>query len=237
MTENFFSGLALRVPGEDCLDEIYALRHRAYLAEGAITARKGGQFIDRYDMLRTSTMIAVAEEASGNVVGAIRFAVQPPASQGIAGFISTPEFLVFPDVLGPMLQENRPIASGSRFSIEPGHRRRNQIALMLVLAQYEAAKAVGAGWGIATARGGHLAFYRRFLNMAPICEPRPMPGLEYSYSLLSGHMGVVDSTDKLVLARYPEPCHAQIARTAPEFHAEIRAALPRLLGAGQECAA
>lgn len=233
MTDNYFDGLTLCVPAERRLDEIYALRHRAYLAEGAITARKSGRFLDRYDLLRTSTVIAVAEE-TGALVGAIRFTVQPPACHGIGDFISTPEFLVFPDVLGEMARENASVASGSRFSIEPGHPRRNQIALMLVLAQLEAAKAVGAKWGIATARGGHLQFYRRFLSMEPICDPRPMPGLEYSYALLSGH---VDLAYEQCRKRFPQACRDQMTSTAPDFHEEMRAALPSLLCADVEQAA
>ena len=225
MTDNFFDGLTLCVPADNRLDEIYGLRHRAYLAEGAITARKGGRFIDRYDLLRTSAVLAVAEE-TGALVGAIRFTVQPPACHGIGDFISTPEFLVFPDVLGEMNRDNHAIASGSRFSIEPGHPRRNQIALMLVLAQLEAAKAVGAKYGIATARGGHLLFYRRFLSMEPVCDPRPMPGLEYSYALLSGH---VDRAYDLCRSRFPKPCRDQVVSSAPDLHEQVRAALPRLL--------
>ena len=225
MTDNHFVGLGLRVPGEDRLEEIYTLRHRAYLAERAITPRPSGMFVDRYDLLRTSTNIAV-EDAKGLIVGAIRFAVQPPSSHGIHEFISTPEFLVFPDVLEDLLVQGGAIASGARFSVEPGHPQRCQIALMLVLAQAEAAKAVEAKWGIATARGGHLNFYRRFLHMEPICEARPMPGLEYSYCLLASDVEHAYGPSR---KRFPDACRAQLTATAPDFHAQIRAAMPRIL--------
>lgn len=233
MTHNYFSGLTLCVPGDPDLDEIYALRHSAYVAEGALKPRSDGRFLDRYDMLRTSTMIAVTEE-TGAVVGAIRFTVQPAARIGIGDYVSTPEFLIFPDALGQLAEDEGAVACGSRFSIEPGHRRRTQIALMLVLAQLEAARAVGARWGIATARGGHLAFYRRFLDMQPVCEPRPMPGLEYSYSLLSGE---VERSYALCRPRFPEACRQRMAESAPDFHDRIRDAMPRFLSLRVEEAA
>lgn len=225
MSENHFSGLSVCVASDDLLDQVFALRHRAYLDEGAITPRKGGRFIDRYDLLRTSALLAVRDE-TGAVVGSMRFALQPPCSHGIADYISTPEFLVFPDILKEMLGDNRGIVSGARFAIEPDHPRRSQIALMLVLAQLEGARAVDAKWGIATARGGHLHFYRRFLCMEPVGPERPMPGLEYSYSLLAGD---VDRSYQLCLPRFSIACRAQLDLSCPDFHAEIRAAMPSLL--------
>jgi hypothetical protein len=225
MTFKGFTGLFVSVLEEPCYEAAFSLRYQSYLQEDAISPSESGLFIDRYDFLRTSVLIGVREAGRG-LVGVIRFAVQPPCSTGIADYISGPEFVIFPDELTNLLQDDRPIASGARFAIEAENPRRQQIALLLVRAQLIGARAVGAKWGIATAKGGHLAFYRRLLTMNPIGEARQMPGLAYAYQLLAGDVEAYFAAgDK----RFPQDCIAHFDETAPEFEHQIRNAMPALL--------
>lgn len=226
MTMSSYDGLRIAVRDPYCnADDVYALRYRAYLAEGAIDANDSKRFIDRYDLSRSSVLLCVTQ-SDGSVAGAIRFAVQPPHSHGIRDFCSAPEFLIFPNQLAWLQQDNRPISSGSRFSIEPNHPQRSAIALLLVCAMARAANAVGAGWGIATARGSHIAFYRRFLEMNPLGMPRRMPGLNYAYALLVADVDLVfqDTQRKL-----PDACLERFERTSPDFDDLVRDALPYML--------
>ncbi|MEM9062686.1 MAG: hypothetical protein AAGD13_19670 [Pseudomonadota bacterium] len=206
------------------MDEVFALRYAAYLNESAIEPNATERFIDNYDLNRTSVPLGVVNQR-GRLVGSIRFAVQPPMSHGIMDFRSSPEFQVFPDVLERLERDDRPIASGARFAIQPGNTRRSEIAMLLMLAQILAARASGAKWGLATVRGSHLQFYRRLCGMEPLCEPRRMPNLNYDYTL----MGVdIDAAFASSLARYPKACRDYFEREHPFWSSEIVHALPEL---------
>lgn len=229
-TQEFFEETArfggLRVvllTGELELHEGYALRYQSYLNEGAIEPNPTERFIDNYDMQRTSLMIAVVNQR-GRVVGSIRFAVQPPISHGIMDFRSSPEFQVFPDVVRELEKDNRPIASAARFSIEPRHPRRAEIAILLMMAQATAARAAGAKWMIATARGSHLHLYRRFL-MEPLCEERQMPNLAFCYTLLGSNM---DENFGAAMARFPENLRTYFDREHPFWSSQVAHALPEV---------
>lgn len=204
------------------LQEGYALRYRSYLNEGAILPNKTGRFIDNYDLHKTSLMIGVVNQR-GRVVGSIRFAVQPPISHGVMDFRSSPEFSVFADVVEELEKDDRPIASGARFSVEPDNPRRSEIALLLMIAQVSAARAAGAKWGIATARGSHLSFYRRFLLMKPLCEARQMPNLAYQYTLLGSDL---DANFGASIDSFPTALRDYFTREHPFWEQQIIHSLP-----------
>lgn len=210
--------------GELELQEGYAMRYRSYLNEGAILPNNTRRFIDNYDLHQTSLMIGVVNQR-GRVVGSIRFAVQPPISHGIMDFRSSPEFNVFSDVVQELEKDDRPIASGARFSIEPDNPRRSEIALLLMIAQVTAARAAGAKWGIATARGSHLSFYRRFLMMKPLCEERQMPNLAYCYTLLGSDL---DANFSSSIEQFPKVLRDYFNREHPFWGSQIVHALPEL---------
>lgn len=217
-----FQGLRVTVlTGELELQEGFALRYRSYLNEGAIQPNPTARFIDNYDLQRTSLMIGVTDER-GRIAGTLRFAVQPPASHGILDFRSSPEFQIFPDVVENLLRDDRPIASAARFSIEPGHPRRREIAMLLMIAQAAAARAASAKWLIATARGSHLHLYRRFL-MVPLCEARQMPNLAYCYTLLGAD---VDSCFGAAMERFPDNLRSYFEREHPLWLSQVAHALP-----------
>lgn len=207
--------------GELELQEAYALRYRSYLNEGALSRNSTQRFIDNYDLHRTSLMIGVVNQR-GRIVGSIRFAVQPPVSQGIIDFRSSPEFQVFPDVVERLTLDDRPIASAARFAIEPKHPRRTEIAMLLMIAQATAARAAGAKWMLATARGSHLHLYKRFL-MAPLCEERQMPNLAFRYTLLGVDL---DREYGAAMQLFPENLRDYHAREHPFWSSQVAHALP-----------
>lgn len=216
-----FDGLQVELATiEQDLQQVYALRYQAYLAEGALEPRENEIFIDRYDLLKTSAVIVVRD--AGEIVGSIRMSVQPPSTAGVSDYLSSPEFHVFPDVIDALGSADRPIISGARFSIQPGHRRRRQVAMLILHALVAASGAVGAKWALASARGSHVAFYRRIILMKEACEPRPMPGLTMQYALMATD---VDESLSDSLARFPKECRAHFAKHNPDWYERVRSAV------------
>lgn len=210
--------------GHQAARDIWALRYRAYLAEGVIAPNKTGIFMDTYDLCRTSLQIGVLDDRN-HPVGAIRFAVQPPDSAEVLDFRSSPEFAVFPDVVAPLRTHDRPIVSGARLCIEPDHPRRSDIAMLIMIALVTAARAAGGKWAIATARGPHVRFYRRILKMEPACEPRPMPHLTRSYSLL---VTDIDAVFGDVMDGFPPDFRDAFHKQHPGWTADVSHALSGL---------
>lgn len=204
--------------------EAFALRYHSYLSEGAIQANDRGWFADRYDLGRTALLFGALDQ-TGRVVGSIRFAVQPPRAAGFQDFQSGPEFEVFPDALAKLGGEERTLASGSRFAIMRDHPLRSKVALMLVFALINAGRAVNAEFGIATARGSHLQFYRRMLRMQPICDPRLMPNLVKSYTLLSVD---IDREYNRILNFFPQSCRAHFEAQNSFWGAEVALSLRKV---------
>lgn len=224
-TDSRYVGLDLHlVDTQPLMEAVFRQRYRAYQAEAVIDPTDSERFIDAYDLNRTSLLFAVVEQ--GEVVGSIRFAVQPPIGAGIGAYCSSPEFTVFADILETLLSDDRTIVSGSRFAIAPDHPRRSEIALLLTLAVLRGGRGCRAKWGIATARGSHLFYYRRILGMDPVGESRPMPGLNRSYSLL---VGEVRQTWKTAQARFPKACWDHFDALKPKWECEINQALPTTL--------
>ncbi len=202
-------------------EDVYRQRYDAYAHERAIDPNQEQTFTDQYDDLATSILIAVTEE-SDTVVGSLRFSVQPPPSHDSAQTVSCPEFLIFSEVLQQLSADDRPIASGSRFSIRHDHKQRSKISILLMLAQIQAAQATGAQWGIATARGTHLNFYERLLLMKPIGSERRMPGLNYDYQLLASNL---DDNYHKALKRFPSKIVAEFAAANPHWNESVRSRL------------
>ena len=221
MHRSRYAGLRIEIARGDVLRQVYRLRYHAYRSEGIIPENPTGTFIDAYDYQRTSVPLAVIG-GYGRVVGSIRFAVQPSGPGAVAGYRSSPEFETFADVVPPLLEDARPIVSGARLCIAPDHPARNQIAMLIMTGLVAGARAVGAKWAIATARGGHIRFYQRLLHMTPICQPRQMPGLSRSYALLATD---VDRNGARAIEHMPAACRTHFEEQAPDWDRQIRAAL------------
>lgn len=205
-----------------------ALRYRAYLCEDAIPATDDEIFVDRYDFQRTSLLFGVVDQ-DGKTVGSVRFAIQPPRSICPNDFCSSPEFVVYGDVFQTLPDADRLIVTGARFSIEPNHPMRRHIALILMHALVLAASAIKARWALLTARGNHLRFYQRVLMMDQWTEPRPMPGLSYSYALM---ITDVDKVAGQVIDNHPAVYRDFFRAYAPHWKDQICQAAKPLIGLG-----
>lgn len=202
------------------------LRYRAYLSDNAIEPSKPEIFVDRYDFQKTSVLFGVVDQI-GRTVGSVRFSMQPPRSVCPADFSSSSEFIVYGDVFQDLPDAERIIVTGARFSIEPDHKQRRQIALILMQALARASRAVRARWAVLAARGNHIRFYQRMMMMTTQTEPRPMPGLSYSYALM---MTDVDEVVDQVIASHPASYRQFFQDHAPDWEDRVRRAAEPMLG-------
>ena len=227
-THSVFDNLHLEIADtETKRQQLFRLRYQAYLAEGAINPRENCSFSDIYDDLDTSILFVVLDD-SGQAVGSLRFSVEPPISRTPPQLPkSCPELNMYPKIISVLMKDSRPIASGSRFSVMPNYKYRTSVAMLLMLAQTYAAKAIGSKWGIATARGSHLSFYKRLLKMDVIGTAKLMPELNYSYNLLVVNL---DLTYQGGIKKFPKPLLAWFQKENENWERRIISSLNKIEG-------
>lgn len=212
-------------------DEIYRLRYRAYLNEGAIEPNPTRRVTDRYDDLPNSWIFGVYYD--GVLVSSLRISVASPE------WPDTPSMSVFPDTLQPELAKGRVMVDPTRFVADPAHARRLvELPYMTLRLAYVACEYFRADLGLASVRAEHRAFYRRvFLHT--ISDARDYPGLTKPICLMA-----IDFPSKRqqVFARYPYlrstfferrmlfergGVHAPVVKTAPELPTDAPLVFPR----------
>src|SRR3954449_11688954 len=92
-------------------DEIYRLRYRAYLREGAILPSESERVTDRYDDAPNAWTFGVY--VAGELYSSIRISVLTSQWRG------SPSSEMFGDVLHPQLDEGRVIIDPNRFVCDP----------------------------------------------------------------------------------------------------------------------
>src|SRR3954453_9561323 len=100
----------LAAPREE-KDEIYRLRYRAYLREGAILPSESERVTDRYDDAPNAWTFGVY--VAGELYSSIRISVLTSQWRG------SPSSEMFGDVLHPQLDEGRVIIDPTRFVADP----------------------------------------------------------------------------------------------------------------------
>jgi len=174
-------------------EEIYQMRYRAYLNEGAIEPRADGRLTDRFDDLKNSWTFGI--HIDGELASSIRISVATPDNP------VTPAVDAFPDLLEPELARGKIIVDPNRFVAEPARARRfPELPYVTVRLGYVACAYFQADLGTATVRKEHQAFYRRVFLQNPLSEPRPYPTLTKPLSLMAAEYAVV--RDK-IFERYP----------------------------------
>ncbi|MGO4712414.1 hypothetical protein AB4Z37_07105 [Bradyrhizobium sp. 2TAF24] len=174
-------------------EDIYQMRYRAYLNEGAIEPRADGRLTDRFDDLKNSWTFGI--HIDGVLASSIRISVATPDNP------VTPAVDAFPDLLEPELARGKIIVDPNRFVAEPARARRfPELPYVTVRLGYVACAYFQADLGTATVRKEHQAFYRRVFLQNPLCEPRPYPTLTKPLSLMAAEYAVV--RDK-IFERYP----------------------------------
>jgi hypothetical protein len=154
---------------EEEKDEIYRLRYRAYLHEGAIEPNRDRKITDRFDGLPNSWIFGVY--LGGVLSSSLRISV---ASQE---WPDTPSVNVFPEILGPELAKGKVMVDPTRFVADPARARRiPELPYLTLRLAYVACEYFQADLGLASVRAEHQAFYKRvFLHT--ISPPRAYPTL------------------------------------------------------------
>lgn len=174
-------------------EEMYQLRYRAYLREGAILPSADERVTDRFDESPWSWIFGVYID--GELCSSIRVSVATPE------YPTSPSVEVFPDILRPELARGRTLVDPTRFVADPEKARRfPELPYATVRLGYVAGVHFNADMGLATVRAEHRAFYRRIFLQEPLCEPRLFPGLLKPVGLMAAHYPTL--RDK-VFARYP----------------------------------
>ena len=151
-------------------EEIYNLRYRAYMNEGAIEPRADGRLADRFDDLPNSWTFGIY--LGGELTSSIRISVATPDNS------DTPAVEAFPDLLKPELAKGKVIVDPNRFVADPVRRTKYpQLPYVTLRLAYVACEHFNADIGTATVRKEHQAFYRRVFLHQPLCLPRPYPTL------------------------------------------------------------
>jgi hypothetical protein len=174
-------------------EEIYRLRYRAYLNEGAINPRSDHRLADRFDDLPNSWIFGVY--VGGALASSIRISVATQAQP------LTPAVDAFPDLLEPELARGKTIVDPNRFVADPAREKRfPELPYVTVRLGYVACAHFHADIGTATVRKEHQAFYRRVFLQKALCEPRPYPTLTKPLSLMAADYHVVRDR---IFERYP----------------------------------
>jgi hypothetical protein len=174
-------------------DAIYRLRYRAYLNEGAIEPNRDRKVTDRFDDMPNSWIFGVYFD--GVLASSIRISVASPENP------DTPSVAVFPDLLGPELNEGKIMIDPTRFVADPAREQRfPELPYMTLRLAYVACGFFNADLGLATVRAEHQAFYRRVFMHKPLTPVREYPGLVKPICLMAVDYPAM--RDK-VFARFP----------------------------------
>lgn len=173
-------------------EEIYNLRYRAYLNEGAIEPNREHRVSDRFDNLPNSWIFGVYLD--GTLTSSLRISIASPE------WTETPSTSVFPEILTPELARGKIIVDPTRFVADPVRARLfPELPYVTLRLAYVACEYFHADLGLASVRAEHQAFYKRvFLHS--ISLPRDYPGLTKPICLMA-----IDfpSMRQKVFTRYP----------------------------------
>ena len=159
-------------------EDIYNLRYRAYLNEGAIEPRADHRLADRFDDLPNSWTFGIY--VGGELMSSVRISLATPDNS------DTPAVDAFPDLLEPELAKGKVIVDPNRFVADPVRRTQYpQLPYITLRLAYVACEHFNADIGTATVRKEHQAFYRRVFLHKPLCLPRPYPTLTKPLCLMA----------------------------------------------------
>jgi hypothetical protein len=174
-------------------EEIYRLRYRAYLREGAIRPSDDQRVTDRFDNMRNSWIFGI--HLGGILTSSVRISVASPESP------VSPSMDVFPDLLEPELRAGKVMIDPTRFVADPDREKRfPELPYVTLRLAYIACGFFNADLGLASVRAEHQAFYRRVFLHKPISAPREYPGLVKPICLMAVDYPAM--RDK-VFERYP----------------------------------
>jgi N-acyl-L-homoserine lactone synthetase len=161
-------------------EQVYRLRYRAYLREGAILPSDSGRVTDEYDDLPNSFIFGVY--VGGELCSSIRISVL--TSQWRESLSAG----MFSDLIYPELDEGKVIVDPTRFVADYEKARRlPALPYVTVRLGYVACAHFNADIGLANVRPEHRAFYRKVFLQEPWGEPRLYSGLIKPVGLVAAH--------------------------------------------------
>jgi hypothetical protein len=151
-------------------DEIYRLRYRAYLREGAMLPSESGRVTDHYDDAPNTWIFGVY--VHGELYSSLRISVLT------SEWRTSPSADMYSDVLHAELDQGKVIVDPTRFVADPDKAKRfPELPYVTVRLGWIACGYFHADIGLASVRPEHRAFYRRVFLQQPRGEPRLFPGL------------------------------------------------------------
>jgi hypothetical protein len=174
-------------------EQIYNLRYRAYLREGAVKEAPDQRVIDQYDDLPNSWTFGVY--LSGELYSSVRISVLT------SEWRSSCSAEAFPEILMPRLDRGEVIVDPARFVADPDKIRQvPELPYVTLRLAFLACEYFGADIGLAIVRPEHQAFYRRVFLHETIAEPRLFPGLLKPVGLMAADFPTLNHK---VFKRYP----------------------------------
>src|SRR3954452_12182506 len=175
-------------------EEIYNLRYRAYLREGAVKESPAQRVTDQYDDLPNSWTFGAY--LFGELYSSVRISVLT------SEWRESCSAEAFGEILFPRLDRGEIIIDPARFVADPDKVKRfPELPYLTLRLAYMACEYFNADTGLAMVRPDHQAFYRRVFLHEPVAEPRPFPGWHtMKTSLMASDFR---SLRERVLARFP----------------------------------
>ncbi|MCP8882827.1 hypothetical protein NIM87_04905 [Devosia sp. XJ19-1] len=201
-------------------DPIYKLRYRAYTREGFMDHNPEEICIDDLDDAPNGASFGIYID--DDLVSSIRL------HHLTAEHRQSPSMKVFPDILGPMLDQGMTFIDPSRFTAD--HEASLAYPALPFLTLRMAAMAsvyYGVDQCLAIVRPEHGAFYRRVFGSEQLAETRSYPGLYFPVALYGA---TVDSIRSRVAQRFrfflstaEERQHLFAGDRRPEAYLRVRA--------------
>jgi hypothetical protein len=159
-------------------DEIYRLRYRAYLREGAILPSESERITDRYDEAPNTWVFGV--HVHGELLSSIRVSVLT------AQWRRSPSADMYSDILQPELERGKVIVDPTRFVADPDKTGKfPELPYVTVRLGWVACAHFNADLGLASVRPEHRGFYRKVFLQEPLAEPRLFPDLVKPVGLMA----------------------------------------------------
>lgn len=174
-------------------EEIYNLRYRAYLREGAVKESPSQRVTDQYDDLSNSWTFGV--HVRGELYSSVRISVLT------SEWRESCSAEAFGEILFPKLDRGEVIIDPARFVADPDRAKRfPELPYVTLRLAYMACEYFNADLGLAIVRAEHQAFYRRVFLHETIAEPRFFPGLLKPVGLMAADFPALRDR---VFERYP----------------------------------
>ena len=174
-------------------EEIYNLRYRAYLREGAVKESVDQRVTDQYDDLPNAWTFGIY--IRGELFSSVRISVLTREWRQSCSAEA------FGEILFPRLDRGEIIIDPTRFVADPEKAKRfPELPYVTLRLAYLACEYFNANIGLAIVRAEHQAFYRRVFMHETIAEPRFFPGLLKPVGLMAADFPAMREK---VFQRYP----------------------------------